>query len=119
MTTELTDLAEHAAADLHALAALARPAITALDISELRTITGALADLAAGLPQILNQLARYLQTDADSPGHYADHPRQGLRDAATPAALLAFTLDAAHQTLGDLAETTTGTKHGGSIFNRR
>ena len=44
--------AERAVTAVHELALLTRPAITTLDVSELRTVTGALAELAAGLPQI-------------------------------------------------------------------
>ena len=128
MPEAVTTLAAQAAAVVHELAHLTRPAITPLDVSDLRTVTGALAELAAGMPQTLAQLASYLNA-ADSlavtggqftgdPQTAVDHARTCLQHAGTGAAHLTAALDAAHQTLGDLAETTE-TRSVGSIFNRR
>jgi enhancing lycopene biosynthesis protein 2 len=131
MSNHLTGLAEQAATALHELARLARPAITPLDISDLRSIAGALAELAAGLPQNLNQLSSYLNdtsasTDPTAGAQDTENARNCLRHAGAAAAHLAAALDATHQTLGGLAETTTiktggqfSTGEKGSIFARR
>jgi hypothetical protein len=115
MTHTVTALADQASAAVHELACLTRPAITALDVHDLRTVTGALAELAAGLPQTLRQLSGYLTADAltapsgpytGDPDTAVAHAHTCLRQAAAAAAHLATALDAAHQTLGELAETT-------------
>ncbi|HEU4911104.1 MAG TPA: hypothetical protein VFV76_04330 [Actinomycetes bacterium] len=123
MSINVTSLAEQAATAVHKLAHLTRPAITTLDVTDLRATTGALTELAAALPQILNQLSTYLQEPGDGNtitvgAQGAEPARTSLRHAAVAAAHLAAALDGAHQTLGDLAETTQ-IKAGGSIFNRR
>jgi hypothetical protein len=119
-------LADQAATAVHDLVHLTRPAITALEVSDLRLLTAALAELTAALPQLLTQLNSYLPADAplaapnrqlpDDPHTPGNHARSCLRRARTAAAHLATALEAAHQTLGDLAETP---QPRGSIFNRR
>ncbi len=121
MPTTVTALAERAATAVHELAHLARPAITTLEVQQLGATTGALTDLAAALPQTLRQLQAYLTVSHD-PGDTtpkADPARDCLRQAAAVAAHLAAALDAAHQALGDLAETNRNPKPGGSTFDRR
>jgi hypothetical protein len=108
-------LAEQAAAAVHQLALLTRPAVTTLDVEQLSATTGALADLAAALPQTLRQLQGYLTDSYNQEGHLAiavDPASDCLRQAGTVATHLAAVLDAAHQTLGDLAETTETTPRG-------
>jgi hypothetical protein len=121
MPPDVTAVAEQAVTAAHELARLTRPAITTLDVSELRTLTAALADLAAGLPQTLHQLSRYLHTDGltatdgqitGDPDTAIGHAAAGLRHAGAAAAHLAAALDAAHQALGDLAENTEPTPEG-------
>jgi hypothetical protein len=116
MPHDATTLAERAVTAAHQLALLTRPAISTLAVSDLRAVTGALAELAAGLPQTLTQLSRYLpaadpRTATDDPvtsdqDTQADHARTQLRHASAAAAHLAAALDAAHQTLADMPETT-------------
>jgi hypothetical protein len=112
MPHSLSTQADRAVTAVHELAHLTRPAITRLDVGDLRTLTGALAELAAGLPQTLNQLGSYLDpaddptlTGDQSRGAAVDHARTHLRHAGAAAAHLAAALDTAHQTLGDIAET--------------
>lgn len=100
MARHPTDLADTAAAAVHDLALLSRPAITTLDIDDLDHVTAALADLAAALPQTLDQLRRYL------PGSTGNNAAARLDQAGAAAAHLAALLDAAHQALGDTAEPT-------------
>lgn len=116
MPHHATTLADQAVTAAHQLALLTRPAISTLQVSDLRTVTGALAELAAGLPQTLGQLSRYLpaadpSTATDDPvtgaqDTPADHALTCLRHASAAAAHLAAALDAAHQTLADMGETT-------------
>jgi ABC-type transporter Mla subunit MlaD len=121
MAHPVTALADQAAAAVHELAHLTRPAITTLQVSDLPTLTAALADLAAGLPQTLHQLGRYLPdgltlTDDPRTGDPTlDHAGACLRHAAAAAAHAAGALQAAHQSLGDLAETTQTAPEGVNI----
>ncbi len=95
------DLADTAAAAVHDLALLTRPAITTLDTDDLEHVTAALADLAAALPQALDQLRRYL------PHRPSANPAAArLNQSATTAQHLAALLDHARQALGDTAEPT-------------
>lgn len=95
------DLAGTAAAAVHDLALLSRPAITTLDIDDLEHVTAALADLAAALPQTLGQLRRYLPHGAT-----ADRAAASLNQARAAAQHLAGLLDEARQALGDTAGPT-------------
>ncbi len=90
------------------LAHLTRPAITALSIADLYALTGALAQLAATLPQTLTQLGRYLPTDATNATDCLAH-------ATRAAADLAVAVDATHQALGDTAETIRTQPRGGQF----
>lgn len=105
--THPTDLADTAAAAIHHLAGQTRPGITTLPIADLEHITAALAELAAALPQTLRQLASQLPDDEVTGG---GHNTACLRHAGAEAAHLATLLDAAHQALGDTAETQTNPK---------
>ncbi len=120
MPTSVLTVAEQAAAAIHQLAVLTRPQITALDVRQLGATTSALAELVAALPQTLRQLQAYLTiTDGSADAATAADPAGAcLHQAGTIAAHLAAALDAAHQALGGLAETTETTP-GGSVFSRR
>lgn len=111
-----TALAQQAERVIHDLTVLTRPAITTLTVGDLYTITGALAGLTAALPQTLTQLSRYVSTPADSATPY--RTCLTLAEATAAASLLAAALEAAHQALGDTAETHQ-TNPRGSTFNRR
>jgi hypothetical protein len=66
MSHTAATLADQAVTAVHELALLTRPAITPLHVQDVRTVTAALAELAAGLPQTLRQLSQYLDS-AETP----------------------------------------------------
>jgi|APMI01.1.fsa_nt_gi hypothetical protein len=114
MASAVLTLAATAADTLHELALLTRPAITAMDVNEVAALTAVLAELTAAVPQTLRQLATYLpDQDADHQLNTTRHvidAQASLRAACAAATHLATALDAAHQTLGNTAETPQGVK---------
>lgn len=110
-------LAEQAASAIRALNHLTRPAVAELtDPLDAAEVIGSLAQLASMLPQLLDQLARWLQreqhadrlrVDADAPAPdpaQAVHAAAGaLRHAADCARRAGHALDIAHQHTAYLA----------------
>ena len=117
MTLTVTALADHAAAAVHELARLTRPAITTLQVSDLATLTAALSELAAGLPQTLHQLSGYLPADDEDTA--VDHAAACLRHASAAAAHLAAALEAAHAESSATSPKSPKPNPRGSTFNRR
>ena len=91
-----TAVANRAAGAVRELATLTRPAVTDLNTGDLYALNGALTELVAALPQVLQQLAGYPA---------AGDAGACLTQASSIAAHLTAVLDTAHQTLGDTAES--------------
>lgn len=81
--------ANQAASAITKLARTTRPAITTLDTAGLYAITGALADLAAALPQVLTQLTAQLPDPNQEPPI-----SQTIQTARTAATMLYTALEA-------------------------
>lgn len=101
--------AERAVDATRDLAHLTRPAITTLNIEDLHALSGALAELAATVPQILTQIRSYLDPHAAIDAH------THLTHARRVADEFAAAVHATHQSLGDTAETIR-TNHEGVNF---
>jgi hypothetical protein len=114
MPASPADLAERAAAAIHDLTLLTRPAITSLDTSDLHTITGALTQMTTALPQLLRQLSSYHEHNT-TPHPMAAELRACLQHASAAATHLSTALDTAHQILGNHAETITTQTNGVNI----
>jgi hypothetical protein len=122
--TSACEAVERAVTAVHEIAHLTRPAVTSLEVSELRTVTGALAELVAGLPQTLHQLSNYLHATDNlittddrltDPQAAVDRARSCLQHSGAVATDLAAALDEAHQTLSEIAEMTESGARGSTI----